>query len=834
MGKATFDTETMSRQVTPTATRRSFVKATTLTGVAALAAAAGGGSLFGCAKEEAPQEPAVGGADAETDAPVSAAAAPAQAYVPEEGEVKWGTCTHWGCGSGYCPMRFHVKDNTITYVESDNTGTPEFGGTQARACLRGRSIRRWLNHPDRLTSPMKRVGKRGEGKFEEISWDEAIDLFYSELKRVIDTYGNEAVYSAFSSTVEERPFERLCGFIGGRLGHYGTDSLGQLMLSICHMYGYTGLFGSALSEAANSDLVVMFGNDPATTRMSGGSGCYDLARVREAGARIVNIDYRLNESSSGHPEEWLPIRSGTDGALASAIAYVLITEGFVDEGFVNKYSIGYDETTMPEGMPEHSSYKDYILGTGYDMVPKTPEWASPITQIPVEKITELARAIGNAKAAFIVQGWGPQRHSNGENANRAIAALTLISGHIGRAGTNNGMREPYRSGSLPSNIIVPSVPNPVEASISMISMVDAIDHGETMTAVADGVQGKDKLDVGIKFLVCDATNILNQRGDFNRTHDVLCDESKCEFIVVNDLFLSPTARYADLLFPDITKHERTAVSNTVSAGDFGGYIVNEKVVDPSFQRRSFYDVCTEVADRFGVKDQFTEGHSLDEWQRVIWENTQESAPSLPSFDEALKQGVIREETPYPPAFQAYFDDPETNRLLTPSGKIELFSTTIYGIANAWEVGEKDVISPIPVYDPGFESYEDLCEEFPLYLSGWHPKNRIHSTFANIDVLDQSTRHQLWINPIDAKTRGIQTGDQVKVRSPRGEVLIEARVTPRIMPGIVGMQEGTWHDADMDGDRVDKGGNINTLCSGRLSPLAKHNPSNSIIVQVEKR
>ena len=138
---------------------------------------------------------------------------------------------------------------------------------------------------------------------------------------------------------------------------------------------------------------------------------WDFARLREAvkarGGKIVNIDYRLNETSSGHSEEWLPIRTGTDTALVAAIAHEWINNNQIDKAYFDKYCVGYDEDTMPKSAKgKHRSYKDYIMGTGYDMVEKTPEWAAEITQIPADKIRELAQDIASAKAPAIFQGWG--------------------------------------------------------------------------------------------------------------------------------------------------------------------------------------------------------------------------------------------------------------------------------------------------------------------------------------------------------------------------------------------------------------------------------------------
>ena len=148
--------------------------------------------------------------------------------------------------------------------------------------------------------------------------------------------------------------------------------------------------------------------------------------------------------------------------------------------------------------------------------------------------------------------------------------------------------------------------------------------------------------------------------------------------------------------------------------------------------------------------------------------------------------------------------------------------------------DDEVINPIPVFTPGFQGYGSVTDEYPLYCAGFHHKSRTHSSFGFIEELEQVARQQLWMNPLDAEPRGIADGDTVAVKSPAGEIRIEAKVTPRIVPGTIGIPQGAWHNADMDGDRVDTGACVNTLTTYKPTPLAKGNgPAHSIIAQVTK-
>ena len=802
--------------------RRTFVKGS-LAGLAL--AGASGSALYGCAPQSQGD-----GANGAADAPAD--------------QIAWSQC-NVNCG-GCCVFQWHSRDGKIVYMESDNTGDDAL---QARACLRGRSMRRWLNHPDRLTKPMKRVGKRGEGKFEEISWDEAIDTIASELKRVIDTYGNEAIYKIYGSgmySATGNPSSRLLNVLGGCLGGMYDYSTNMLSAALPFLYGedcgpYDNVFASSMTEAElHSDLVVMFGNSPAETRMGGANIVWDFARVREAvkerGGRIVNIDYRLNESSSGHPDEWLPIRPGTDAALASAIAHEWVVNDQIDLEFLHTYCVGYDEETMPESAKgQNKSYRAYLMGEGYDMVEKTPEWAAPITQIPADTIRALANEIAAAEAPFIMQGWGPQRHTNGEDTSRAICMLPILIGKIGLPGTNTGQREAEPAVALVGGLPSLSDKSTVEAAIPVYQWLNAVDHGEEMTATNAGVSGVDKLSCGIKFIWSYAGNcITNQHGDINKVHDILQDESKCEFILVWDTVMTDSAKYADILLPDAMRGEQLNMYTNGYTEYYAGVTVGGPAQEPPGECRPSYDVCADIADKFGKRDEFTEGKTQEEWIQELYEAGAAEDADLPSWDEIREQGVYKRELPPAIGLEAFRNDPEANPLKTPSGKIEIYSEQLADIAATWELEDDEVINPIPVFTPGFQGYGSVTDEYPLYCAGFHHKSRTHSSFGFIEELEQVARQQLWMNPLDAEPRGIADGDTVAVKSPAGEIRIEAKVTPRIVPGTIGIPQGAWHNADMDGDRVDTGACVNTLTTYKPTPLAKGNgPAHSIIAQVTK-
>jgi Tat-targeted selenate reductase subunit YnfE len=792
-----------------TMSRRTFVKGSALAALGAASIGAGTTSLFSeAAAEEASQE-----------------------------KIVWTHCAvNCGC---CCAWKCHVVDDAITYVETDDTGSDEFGERQIRACLRGRSARRWLQDPDRLNYPLRRVPgtKRGEGKYEQISWDEALDTIASEMQRIRETYGDEAMTIHYSSGVSAgqitgNPVKRLFNLTGGVLNYYGSYSSAQISAAGTYTYG-GGTYGSSFLTLQDNELVVLFGDAVAETRAGGCGHTYDLAMMREQhNCRIISIDPRCNDVTCGQGGEWIPIRPGTDGALVAALAYEIINNGWADEEFLHTYCVGYDEESMPDsakGM--NASYKDYILGTGYDMTPKTPAWAAPITGIPEQRIIDLAREMHEADPVYIAQGYGINRRSNGEIAARAVMVLPQLLGQIGQPGMNDGRREGCRGLSLGT---LPTGTNPVATSIPTFMWPEAIKRGHELTATNGGVQGAEKMSADIKFIFNYAGNCLtNQHSDINYTHDLLQDESLCEFIVTSEIFMTDSAKYSDIILPDLTSQEQLSITKDGYSDNMIACIYGEPVYEPKFERRGIYEVCCDLAERLGVGEEFSEGKTREDWLRSIYESARENDPELPTWEEGYEMGVYKRDPEPLVALEAFIADPEANPLPTESGKIQIYSEKLADYASAWELAEDEVISPIPLYDPGFNGVENLTDEYPLLISGFQSKSHVHSSYANNEIIDASAHDCVWINPVDAEPRDIADGDECRVYTAYGELRIPAKVTPRVIPGTVCVPAGRWHDADMDGDRIDYGGCINTITQYRPSPLAKANPQHSNVGQVEK-
>jgi anaerobic dimethyl sulfoxide reductase subunit A len=326
-----------------------------------------------------------------------------------------------------------------------------------------------------------------------------------------------------------------------------------------------------------------------------------------------------------------------------------------------------------------------------------------------------------------------------------------------------------------------------------------------------------------------ASNILiNQHANVNRTKKILEDESMVEFIVVQDQFLTPSARFADLLLPVATQFETWGLEDGWEYGDEAFFM--PKIIDLPGEVKSDYRICSDIAEKLGVKESYTEGRSEEDWIRwSIDEFRKTRYPGIPDFETFMKtnQGVHVEPVVKPKiAFEDFRRDPQKYPLNTPSGKIEIFSKQLFDKNNPAE------IPAVPKYIEEWESpFGNNAARYPIQVVGHHYMGRVHSTHDNNEWTKEAFPQRVFINPVDAAKRGIKTGDRVKVFNTRGSLVLPCRVTKKMMPGVVDIPQGAWWNPDEKGN--DRGGNVNTLTSERWTPIAFGNAQHTIMAEIEK-
>jgi len=727
--------------------------------------------------------------------------------VPNDVTIVPTGCCH-DCG-GRCVLRAHVKDGKIIRFETDNGEEP-----QMRACLRGRAYRQRVYSPDRLKYPLRRTGERGQGQFERVSWDEALDTVASELIRIEETYGNSAILMAGGSGNQgilhgPGPVGRMLLNFGGFTRTWGAASYEGALFASMATYG-TMRTGNTREDLLNSRFIIMWGWNPANTIWDPGTSLV-LAQAREKGIRIVSIDPCYTDTAATFAHEWIPIRPGTDTAMLIAMAYVIITENLQNQDFIDRYTVGFDK------------YKDYVLGEE-DGVPKTPQWAEAITTVPANVIANLAREYATSRPSALIAGWGPARSAMGEQYSRAASVLTAITGNIGISGgyasgfmrayssrerrgpRGGGGGNPVEEGALPREDALHKLrggTNPSSARIHSAKIFDAILRGKAGGYPAD-----------IKAAYVVAGNFINQHPNTRRGVEAF---KSLEFVVVHEQFMTPTARLADIVLPANTFMERSDIAPPWLGSPY--YIYLNKAIDSLYESKSDLDICRELSKKLGIPQTFG-SESDDELLSGIASYRED----IPDYEAMKSEGVLKIKLPEPViSFKEQIEDPEQNSFFTLSGKIEIYCE---------HMAEKDdpMMPPIPKYISPAENYDDpLAVRYPLQLLTTHYKTRAHSTWHNVPWMREIEPHSVWINTDDAEARGIKGGDLMDVYNDRGRIRIPANVTERIMPGVVNVSQGAWYDPDEEG--IDHGGCANVLTNDERSPggaLAM----NTALVQVE--
>lgn len=728
------------------------------------------------------------------------------------------------CG-GRCVIHAHVRNGKIEKLTTEREGLADCG-VPLTACVRGMNYHKTFLGEDRLRYPMKRVGQRGEGKFERISWQEAVDTIAAQWIRIRDTYGPGSRYVNYATGISalmrgNTLAKRLLCLDGGYLDYYNSYSTACIRQATSLMYG-TNRTGNSLEDWLNTNLIILWGHNPAETKFD--TTMYYLKKAREKGIPIVVVDPRKNDTVLALDAEWIPIRPSTDSAMMDAMAYVMIEEGLVDQDFLDRCCLGFDKAHMPSGVDPSECYLSYVTGEK-DGVPKTPRWAEAITGVRREQIRELAVRYASSRPAALIQGYGPQRNAYGEQIARGGILLACMTGNVGVKG---GWASGAADNSIHRMPSFPMPPNPYPMKIPVFLWTDAVVRGHEMTSLDGVTAAGDTWEAmsDIKMILNLAGNcLINQHSHINRTAEILRDTSKCEFIVCSDLFMTASAKFADILLPGVSMFECENITMPWQYGDFLGF--NNKVIEPLYEGRFEYEWLSEVADRLGLGKEFSEGKTAGQWLESIYNDLRKEEPELPDYEIFKREGIYRyQNNPVTIAFEKERNNPEQYLFPTESGKIEIFSKKVY------ETEYQDFFPAIPRYvEPPEGPQDSLALKYPLQLIGWHTKRRCHSIHDNNQAMHKLDPQQLWMNEKDAAARGIRDGDEVLVLNDRGRIRVPVKIIHRIMEGVTALSQGAWYKPDKEG--TDTAGSINVLTSLRPTPYARGNPQHTNLVEVKK-
>lgn len=652
-------------------------------------------------------------------------------------------------------------------------------------CARGIHAAESRNAPDRLTRPLVRSGRRGSGSFAETDWDNALSIVARRLGAIIDTDGPEAIVSFAGSGACRGVLHntnlltaRFLNLLGPVTWLKGSYSFQAAAFVTPFAFGRQPA-GFDVRTLLETRFVILWGANISDTRF-GNETEQVMRHIRQHGGEVIVIDPRRTRTAKTLGTEWIPIRPGTDSAAMLAIAWVLFSEGLVDSDFVATHVHGADEV------------RNHVLGAA-DGVPKTPEWAESICGIPASRLLELARRYGRARPAALIPGYSIQRAYGGEEASRMAIALQALTGNAGRAGGTPGV-----------NLWFPpaSPPGPrVAAFESSQPTGDSIPKATWPEAILARSDSSQRLRAAY---VC-GSNYLNQGSDATRS---IAAFDTLDFVVCNELFLTPTARHADVVLPATHFLEREDV---VTAEDNYLYY-SAQVFEPAGEARDDFDIFADLSRRLGLGDAFDEGLDKASWlERIIAESAVGAAGKDAFRDSGIFDGGDHQRYGLAP----FISDPEAHPLDTPSGRIEISSESYAETGfPAW-----------PAFRPAPPS-----DGYPLMLVSPHSRFRINSTGDNIAWVRERDPVRLWMHPADAEARTIADGAEVDVRSETGTMRVTVSVTEEIMPGVVSCIQGAWMAEDPSkGGRAD--GSVN-----RVTPLEPTRPSigtrtHSVMVEI---
>jgi len=759
------------------------------------------------------------------------------------------SCAH-NCGSRHMLVA-HKKGDVIVRLSTDD-GRYQADGAfgkdteeepQLRACLRGRSYRQRLYSPERLLYPMMRVGKRGEGKFKRVSWDEALDHVSTRMIEIKEKYGSQALvdqsYAGASYGVLHKSDQiegllgRFLGMFGCRTSSWSVPSYQATTTSSRWTFG-TIQDGNEDDAFAHSKLIIMWGWNPAYT-FHGGNTFYYMRLAKQRGCKFVLVDPQYTDSAAVYDAWWIPIKPNTDAAMMAGMAHYIFSNNLQDQGFINQFCFGMDAGTMPEWADRSvngtENFKDYILGK-YDGTPKTPEWAAKICGVSADDIIKLADMYATTKPAALKASWAPGRNAYGEQYSRMGAALQAMTGNIGVLG---GCAEGVGKAWHAEAVAYPydQYANIWFASIKSDRWAHIVLNYPNVTREEAGLWPRnDNLDgvvPNIKGIFWQGSNWFNQLTNINKEIAAI---EKLELVVCLDSTITTSGLYADVLLPVATHFERHDTALPWYKGHY--YIHRPKVIEPMGESKTDFQIFTELAYRIGHKtgvgdyfgktynpkadrSYFLNNEAVDEaYLREWWEGKVMHHQHIAmSWEDFKRHGVYKVKLDQPHV--GFRDQIEKGvPFETPSGKIEILCSELANISDWKKTKYGYHIPSIPKWIEPWESLNSpKTKEHPFHLISPHPRWRTHSIFNNCAWLRETYEQEVTVNASDAKGLGLKTGDTVELWNDRGRVVVPVYVTERCMPGVLVLHEGAWLDLDENG--VDRSGNPDMLTLDAPSP-----------------
>ncbi len=695
----------------------------------------------------------------------------------------------------------------------------------------------------RVAQPMVRQGwreggggsgaGRGREPFVPVSWERALDLVAGEIDRVRRAHGPAGImggsqgWSSAGLFHEARvQVRRFLGASGGFVDQASNYSFGTALTFLPHILGsaqaVTGPLTSWASIARHARLIVMFGGaNPKNTQVAKGGSAYHaisgwIDALEKAGVAIVNVS-PVREDGPGTAAEWIAIRPNTDTAMMLALAHTLIAADRHDRAFLQRHCVGF-ERVLP-----------YLMGES-DGVVKDAVWAARITGLAPETIRALALRMAETRT-MLTASWSLQRADHGEQPYWALVLLAALLGQIGLPGGGVGFGYGSSANIAEAPLLYPgpamtAARNPAGLAIPAARIADCLLH----PGARYDYDGRSATYPDIRLVYWAGGNPFHHHQDLNRLRRAW---ERPETVIVHEPWWTATARHADIVLPATTSLER----NDIGCAARDRFVMAMKqAIPPQGDARDDFSIFAELAQRLGSHAAFTEGRDERQWLHHIWDEFRARAQSneVPDFDRFWETGFVEipqrsEDHVLLAEFRA---DPETHRLKTPSGRIELYSERIAGFGY-------DDCPPHPAWiEPAEWLGAREAADFPLHLVSSQPRYKLHSQMDHgpVSALGKvGGREAIAIHPADARVRGIADGDAVRVFNDRGACYAGAVISDAVTPGVVRLSCGAWYDPEHDGEAAACAhGNANLLTRDKgTSRLGQGPTSATALVEIER-
>ncbi|MGL4474948.1 MAG: trimethylamine-N-oxide reductase TorA [Shewanella sp.] len=666
---------------------------------------------------------------------------------------------------------------------------------------------------------------RGDFRFVRVTWDKALSMFIEALNQVQTQYGPSGLHAGqtgwravgqlHSCTSHMQRAVAMHGNFVKKVGDYSTGA-GQVILP--YVLGSTEVYAQGTSWSLileHSDTIILWSNDPYKNLQVGWntetheSYAYlaELKQlVKDGKIRVISIDPVVSKTQNYLECEHQYVNPQTDVPLMLAIAHEMVTNNSYDKEFIEGYSLGFKE------------FLPYITGE-QDGVAKTPEWAGPICGISPDKIRELAKIMTTGRVQIMV-GWCIQRQQHGEQPYWMSAVLATMIGQIGLPGGGISYGHHYSGigipssgaampGAFPRNLdegMTPIYPSEdfkgYSNVIPVARWVDSIlEPGKVIDANGSKVKLPD-----VKMMVFSGCNPWNHHQQRNRMKEAY-RQLKC--VVTIDTNWNAGSRFSDIVLPACTTFERNDI-DIYGAYANRGVIAMKKMVEPLYSSLSDFEIFTRFARMLGPdkEKQYTRGMNEMQWLAMLYNDCKKDNAKkwdMPDFNTFWQSGYF-DFGPGEPwvRHQAFRDDPEINPLGTPSGLIEIFSRKIASYNYDDCAGHPKWMEKVERSHGGPGS-----KQHPIWLQSCHPDKRLHSQMCESDTYRETYtvqgREPCYINAKDAKARGINDGDIIRVFNDRGQLLAGAVISSNFPEGVIRIQEGAWYSpVGKDGSK--QGGN----------------------------